>query len=376
MKVVRHQAVLSHLLGAHSGGAPHQVALPNVRHKSLKGGDKGLLAERAVHLQHAHPPIPGGHGPEAAIPQGSQGLRHVDPRHLVPLSGKGQHRVGPGLHVSVDGPGEVYAKEGELRVGHRVDESPHHVACLRRKHVVFTPEGHDSDVLLHPHHPGDSVRVEAGAVDDALRPDVPLCGRDVDQAVGMAYGHDPCSGHNLPPVVAEPVGVGQGNLGVVDDPRVGRVEGPHTTGVRLQLPELLGLYHPQPGDAIGGPAPVQLIQAGKLAPISGDNYLAAHLILDAVVSAKLQEGAASGHAVPGLEGTRPVVDSRVNHPAVVPGLVGCQLRFLLQDHGFVPGVPGGQLQSSCKANDAAAYDGYIVAEAAHSEASQARRPFS
>ena len=77
---------------------------------------------------------------------------------------QGQHRVGAGLDAAVDHAREVDAQEGELGIGHGVDQVPHQVVPVGPQLVVLAAERHDLQPRLDAAQPGDAIGLQAGAV--------------------------------------------------------------------------------------------------------------------------------------------------------------------------------------------------------------------
>src|SRR5439155_1145120 len=76
------------------------------------------------------------------------------------------------------------------------------------------------------------------------------------------------------------------------------------------------------------------------------------VMLDCVVRTLQLPG--SLNAEPGFEGTRLVIDPRVNHTAVVPALVGGNLRFLFEHEDSNAGLPVDDLPCGRQADQAGA----------------------
>ncbi len=180
--------------------------------------------------------------------------------------------------------------------------------------------------------------------------------------------------HDLRSRGARLIRVDAGHLREVDDPRARRVQGGHAMGVGLDLPQPLGAYLLQAGDAVGHPSLVQLFHPTQLRLVGGDDHLAAPLVVDSVLVAKPDHGLHALDAELGLAGARTVVDSRVDDAAVVAGLVGGQLPLFLHHRHPAPGVPAGQAEGRRQADDPAAHDGDVVASGAHVTSRGSRQP--
>jgi hypothetical protein len=74
---------------------------------------------------------------------------------------------------------------------------------------------------------------------------------------------------------------------------------------------------------------VDLFQMRKFLLVGGHNQFSAYIVSDAVVLGELDEFAAAIHAVDGLQRSGLVIDTGVDHPAVMSGLVIGQSFFFL-----------------------------------------------
>ena len=91
------------------------------------------------------------------------------------------------------------------------------------------------------------------------------------------------------------------------------------------------------------PPLIEVRQPAKLGLIGGDYDLAAPLVLDTVLLAELDERADATHAELGFLRPRTVVNARVDHSAVVGGLMYGQLLLLFDYRDPAPWVPLGKL---------------------------------
>ena len=70
-------------------------------------------------------------------------VAQVDRALAVALAAEAEHGVGPDRDAAVDGAGEVDAEEGQVGVGHGIDERVDEAVAGRGQAVVLTPERHD-----------------------------------------------------------------------------------------------------------------------------------------------------------------------------------------------------------------------------------------
>jgi len=118
----------------------------------------------------------------------------------------------------------------------------------------------------------------------------------------------------------------------VDDAGRRRLERRDAGELRLELAGLARLQHAQVRDAVGARLSVELLQAGDLPRIGGDDQLAAAPVDDAApLEVGVQRGPARD-AQPRLERARGVVDAGVDHLAVARARPGSNRPFALEHH--------------------------------------------
>ena len=177
------------------------------------------------------------------------------------------------MHVAVDAAGQVHPEEGQLGVGHRVDQAAHQVGRGRGQLVVLAAERHDAHRRLVPEQPGHPVGVQAGAAHDhvggVLAPR--RLQDDLPRAVGAA--DDLGAGHQLRARVAQPPHEYGAHRAVVDDAGLGHVQGGHCCHVRLVLTGLRG-GEPRDGQPVGQAPLLEGRQPRQLPGRGGDDQLA------------------------------------------------------------------------------------------------------
>src|SRR5437667_7688856 len=100
--------------------------------------------------------------------------------------------------------------------------------------------------------------------------------------------------------------------------------------LRLDLPEIVFVDESDAGRAVLACAHEQVVEAGELVLVDGDDDLAALLVRDAVLVAVRVELTAALHAEARLQRARRVVDAGVDDTAVVTRLVARRARLLLE----------------------------------------------
>ena len=125
--------------------------------------------------------------------------------------------------------------------------------------------------------------------------------------------------------------------------------------MRLDLGEFARTDPAQSLDAVGATSRLQLVQAWELGGVAGHDHLSAPLVGDA---APLAERVHAPHAVDTqlrLERSGLVVDTGVQNPGVVPGLVTPDLGLALEYGEPQPGASIEQLAGEGKSENSAAH---------------------
>jgi hypothetical protein len=148
--------------------------------------------------------------------------------------------------------------------------------------------------------------------------------------------------------------------GIVDDSGIGCMKRLQPNGIGLDLGDLLRPDPPQPRHVVGDAAGLQVVEPAQLVGRHRDDQLAAALMADAVVLAVLVHQAGALDAQPGLERSRLVVDTAVDHPGVVAGLVPCRPVLTLEDGHRVGGAAHGPLPGHRQTDDAGSDDDQVI----------------
>jgi hypothetical protein len=128
--------------------------------------------------------------------------------------------------------------------------------------------------------------------------------------------------------------------------------------VRLDLPQSRGVVDAdQVRHAVGQGAPLDLRQCRQFRLVDRDHQLADFAVRQTLLPAVLTDRLPARHAQPGLERTVSVVEARVHHAGVVPGLVRGEPGFLLEDRHLAE-LPLGQGPCQGDAHDPSADDPY------------------
>ncbi len=258
------------------------------------------------------------------------------------------------------------AEERVRRVRDRVDQALDHVRGGLLDEEVVAGERHDPRIRLEARGACQAVRLQAGAGDDEVE------GAGVLGHLRLDPGHrerDPhFVAHGVEPgdlgvVLDAPAGgehvvaerLGQGDE--VDDRGVRGVEGEDTADVGLDLAHLVPVEECDVRHAVGARTLVDLLQPVDLERGVGDDELAALVVGDAVDGGVLDEHLHTPPAQLRLEAARLVVEAGVHDAGVVAGLVGGQMRFLLEDGDGGLGFAEGELAGDGGADDASADDG-------------------
>ena len=325
----------------------------------LEGPDKGALEVRAVHLAQSHLHELDDHDQKSLVGEGLPGVAQCKAEFLIPFPLEGQDRVGTGLHTARDHAGKVDPQEGEGRVRNRIEQVPYQVFLLGLEGVVLSPEGDDLELGVYPAEAGHPVRLQAGAVDEVAACEGPGAGLQHQPAPILPAGSHPGVQPDISPPRLQVLGERFGHPDIVHDPGVRHQQPVDAGGMRLVFPDLLGAQAPEPLQPVGTAPFLQFVEVWDLLLPGRHHHLAAAFAGDAVLLTEGVHGLAACHTVPGLERVGLVVEPRVDHPAVVAGLVGRQPVFRLQDEdGEVTGP--GQSHAGGTADDAAADDRDVV----------------
>ncbi len=121
--------------------------------------------------------------------------------------------------------------------------------------------------------------------------------------------------------------------------------------MRLDLPNLVRLDHPNALAAIGGGPTLKFGQPRQLRLVGRHDQLAAEAIRDCLLFAVSDQLGRAGDAKPGLERAGLVVDAGVDDAAVVPGLMLPDLCLLLEHDQSRAGPPAQNLARSGQPDD-------------------------
>ena len=124
--------------------------------------------------------------------------------------------------------------------------------------------------------------------------------------------------------------------------------------MRLDLAQLFLRQHPQSGQAVGIAALEQFLESWDFRFAGGDDDLAANFILQIVFAAELHHGGRSLDAKFRLQGSRLVVDARVNDAAIVPALVASHAVFFFDEQQPQMGKQPGAMHRGRETHDTSA----------------------
>ena len=147
--------------------------------------------------------------------------------------------------------------------------------------------------------------------------------------------------------LGDQLGIFLRHRGVVHNAGRGNLQGPQSAAMRLDFAELFGLEHAQSRNFVRNPALVQLLQPRNFLRTGRDYELAAFLERNSLLPAKALHGSRAGHAVARLQRTGFVIETGVNDPAVVPGLMGRDVIFLLHDENAHSRKPPRRFKGGC-----------------------------
>jgi hypothetical protein len=146
----------------------------------------------------------------------------------------------------------------------------------------------------------------------------------------------------------------------VDHAGGGRVQAGDARDVRLDLAQLRPGEPAQAGHPVGGAAALELVEAGELLLVEGDDELAVAAGGDPADVAVLVQPAGAVDAQAGLERAGLVVDARVDDAAVVARLVEADDVLALEHAEGAAGMAPEQLAGDGQADDARADDDEVA----------------
>ena len=173
--------------------------------------------------------------------------------------------------------------------------------------------------------------MKAGARDHATSAK-PTGRRDQDSlAWRVSDRRDACARNDRPASRAQLIRIGERDPAKINNPRSRRPQSSNAGNVRLDLPDPLRSDNLEAVDAIGCAPLLERHQTRDLRLVEGNNQLSAMAVGNAVVVGKAFELELPFPTKPRLEGSRGVVESRVQHARVVAGLMDAEVGFLLND---------------------------------------------
>lgn len=350
-EVLNEFAIGEHGLGANAGATAFDISGLDLRHEALKRGAEEFVAEGAADFIAGHRGVAAEKAPETRKGEGVPKVRDGDVVPTIAFAGEGQNGVGARLDAPMNETGEMDAEEGERRVGDGVDEMADKVLAAWLDHVIFAAEGDDPGFTAFAGKGGDAVTMQAGAVDEevgfvlAVKTPARFDFRNgaVGADLGAVGGEEP--DHRVTDML------------VVDYAFFGDAEGEESGGVGFDLMDLFRLQEAEPGEAILLAAAVEVVEAGKLCGLGGDDEFAADFVADTVF---LTEGYHLANAVDGesgLGGARFVVKTGVEDTGIIAGLVAADGGFLFKDGDAEMGQAMLKAEGGGEADDAAADDG-------------------
>ena len=269
------------------------------------------------------------------------------------------------MHPAVDAAGQVHAQEGQLGVGHRVDQPPHEVGRAVGQLAVLAPERHDAHRRLVAQQARDPVGVQPGAADHGIGRQLAAGGLDHDLARTVVATDDLGARQEARTSVAQPPDEDIADGAVVDDAGLRHVQRGDGRDVGLVL---AGRDGREPGDrqAVGEPALLQGREPLELVARGGHDELAGHPVRHALGPGECEHRRRPGPAPARLAASGRVVQARVQDAAVAAGLVARPVLLLLDDghdrRGVLPQHPlgHGQPQDAAPDDDDAAAAGHGI----------------
>src|ERR1019366_1839731 len=155
-------------LGADAGAARIEIRCADLRDQALQRLGEQALAERAFDFLPTHASVTRQKVPQARIGNSVEEIARIDIPLAVTFAREGEHSVRTCFNTAVDQAGEVHAEEGELRIGHGVDQVEHERLAVRLDLVILAAERNDADFAAQTGQFAHTITMKAGAVDKEL----------------------------------------------------------------------------------------------------------------------------------------------------------------------------------------------------------------
>ena len=323
------------------------------------GGDERTPAGRHPDLVEADAPVLPRHPPGSRPGQRLPGVAPAPATQRIGVAGGHHHGGRPQGDVAADVLGDVHTQERQFGVGHRVDHPVHPRPLGRLESEVGATERHDLRVARGAGPAGQPIGPQA-------RHAMTLPARTGPSAV-CTTAPSPASipvtsvpnlttaprAVSSPPASGPPQGSRRCRYWVREvlagQPHSARSRQSHSAPIRRR-----------PGTAFAMPRASRSSRRGSSSARHGDDQLAAALVRDVVLFAVLVHQPRALDAQPGLQRAWLVVDSAVDHPGVVPGLVLRRTRLALQHRDRVLGKAQQPLPGHRQTDDARTDDDEVM----------------
>ena len=184
------------------------------------------------------------------------------------------------------------------------------LAPLGAETQVAAAEGNDPRLGRRTRRDREPVRPGAGAAHDVAGLGDATLVLDRDALAPRPQRAHPGARGDHPSRRLDVLRVRGRDPGEVDHARSRRMQRGDPAGVRLDLGDLVRVDPPQAGNPVGLAAPLELVEAGELTLVGGDDQLAVLARLDPALVAIGVEQAGPLDAEPRLQRARRVVDAR------------------------------------------------------------------
>ena len=169
-----------------AGAARIEIRCADLRDQALQRLGEQALAERAFDFLPTHASVTRQKVPQARIGNSVEEIARIDIPLAVTFAREGEHSVRTCFNTAVDQAGEVHAEEGELRIGHGVDQVAHERLAVRLDLVILAAEWNDADFAAQTGQFAHTITMKAGAVDKELGFEVSRLGFGAPAAGGLS----------------------------------------------------------------------------------------------------------------------------------------------------------------------------------------------
>jgi hypothetical protein len=250
-----------------------------------------------------------------------------------------QHRIRPGFNAAPDSAGEMDAQEREARIGYRVNQIAHQELAFGPDQVIFAAKRHDANRARLTRELGDAIRVQPGAGNQKIAGRFSGCVNSAPAARLAMKRRHAGAGDDFPALLSNQALQHLTHPRIIHDAFLRDVNRLDAARMRLDLQQLVAVEHAQAGQSVLASSLEQIVQARHFLRTGGDHHLAAHLVPDPVRPAEFDHLVDAANGQSSAARSRFVVQTAVQHAAVMAALMQCHGALLFEDGDANAGNP-------------------------------------